>query len=143
MIGGIGGYRQVAQVLAADTNAPLMDTVLPFETIQTLFEKAEPQVALSYVPLIATKTVVSETLGYWEGPLSWNQDRLVPVYILTVNAEQEGGDTQQYQAYIPVNASYMAPYAKITSPGDVSSVLPGSTINLKGRCVTDAQRTGR
>lgn len=130
VLGGIGGYRQIQQAVAADTNAPLTVAVRPFETIKTLFEQAEAQVALSYVPLLAEKEIMTHTLGYWEGPITWEQDQLIPVYILTVEATAEGGTPQQYDVYIPVNELYMAPYAKITTPTDVSEILPGSAVTL-------------
>ena len=138
VLGGVGGYRQLQQATAAGTHKPLTTPVRPFETIKTLFEKAEPQVALSYVPLLATKTIISNTLGYWEGPITWNQDQLIPTYILTVKATPDGGTEQEYQVYIPVNEQYMAPYAKITSPAGGANPLPGSTITLEA---ADASKT--
>lgn len=138
VLGGIGGYRQIQQAVAAGTNAPQTVSVRPLETIQTLFEKAEAQVALSYVPLLGEKEIISSTLGYWEGPITWNQDQLIPVYILTVAATPDAGTPQQYQAYIPVNEAYMAPYAKITGPTDVSEILPGTAISLTA---ADASQT--
>lgn len=133
VLGGVGGYRSIEQATAAGTHKPLTTPVRPFETIKTLFEKAEAQVALSYVPLIATKTIVSNTLGYWEGPITWNQDQLIPTYILTVKAKgpESNAVEQEYQVYIPVNEEYMAPYAKITSPASGATPLPGSTITLE------------
>ena len=138
VLGGIGGYRQIQQAVAAGTNAPQTVSVRPLATIQTLFAKAEAQVALSYVPLLTEKEIVSSTLGYWEGPITWNQDQLIPVYILTVAATPTGGAAQEYQVYIPVNEAYMAPYAKITGPTDVSEILPGTAINLTA---ADASQT--
>ncbi|MEZ4732845.1 MAG: DUF6345 domain-containing protein [Caldilineaceae bacterium] len=138
VLGGIGGYRQLQEATAAGTNQPLTTPVLPFATIQTLFAKAEAQVALSYVPLLGTKSIISNTLGYWEGPITWNQDQLIPVYILTIAATDDSGATQQYQVYIPVNESYMAPYAKILTPTNGANALPGSTITLEA---ADASKT--
>lgn len=138
VLGGIGGYRQVQEATAASTNQPLTTPVRDFATIKTLFEKAEAQVALSYVPLLGAKTIVSSTLGYWEGPITWEQDQLIPVYILTVNATPDGGAPQQYQVYIPVNEDYMAPYAKIITPAPGANALPGSKITLEA---ADASKT--
>jgi len=138
VLGGLGGYRSIEQATAAGTHKPLTTPVRPFDTIKTLFEKAEAQVALSYVPLIGAKTIVSNTLGYWEGPITWNQDQLIPTYILTVKATPEFGTDQEYQVYIPVNETYMAPYAKIISPASGANALPSSTITLEA---ADATKT--
>ncbi len=131
VLGGTDGTRPLLQARAADTNQPLTTPVRPFETIKTLFEKAEAQVALDYIPLIGTKTIVSNTLGYYEGSITWNQDQLIPVNILTVKATPPGGSEQTYQVYIPVNETYMAPYAKITSLTNGATVIPGSKITLE------------
>jgi hypothetical protein len=88
--------------------------------------------------VIGTKTIVSNTYGYYEGPITWNQDQLIPVNILTVKATPQGGAEQQYQVYIPVNETYMAPYAKITSLTNGANVLPGSQITLEA---ADASQT--
>lgn len=138
VLGGTDGNRPLLQARAAGTNQPLTTPVRPFATIKTLFEKAEAQVALDYIPLLATKSIVSNTLGYYEGSITWNQDQLIPVNILTVKATPPGGAEQTYQVYIPVNETYMAPYAKITSLTNGATVIPGSKITLEA---ADATKT--
>ena len=138
VLGGTNGNRPLLQATAAGTQQPLTTPVRPFETIKTLFEKAEAQVALDYIPALGTKTIVSNTLGYYEGSITWNQDQLIPVNILTVKATPAGGAEQSYQVYIPVNETYMAPYAKITSLANGAIVVPGSKITLEA---ADASKT--
>ncbi|MCE7980529.1 MAG: hypothetical protein DYG89_05000 [Caldilinea sp. CFX5] len=138
VLGGTNGNRPLLQATAAGTNQPLTTPVRPFATIKTLFEKAEAQVALDYIPVLGTKTIVSNTLGYYEGSITWNQDQLIPVNILIVKATPPGGVEQTYQVYIPVNETYMAPYAKITSLTNGATVVPGSKITLEA---ADASKT--
>ena len=141
VIGGVGGYRQVTQAFAADTHAPLTTSTLPTETIKLLFDKIEPLVALSYVPLAKVKSreILSSTLAYWEGPMGFQQAELIPVYSLMVKTTFENNSTSTYETYIPVNGTYMAPYAKIVVPTDVpTTLLPGATLKLQA---ADAAQT--
>jgi hypothetical protein len=139
IIGGVGGYREVNLVLAAGTNQPLTTPVLPTSTIQTLFDKVESTVALSYVPLTyESRQVVSMTPAYWEGPQGFSQDELIPVYELTVRNTLSDTSIVTSTTYIPVNASFMAPYAKIASVTADEPVLPGEEITLNA---ADASQT--
>jgi hypothetical protein len=139
IIGGVGGYREVNLVLAAGANQPLTTPVLPTSTIQTLFDKVESTVALSYVPLTyESRQVVSMTPAYWEGPQGFSQDELIPVYELTVRNTLSDTSIVTSTTYIPVNASFMAPYAKIASVTADEPVLPGEEITLNA---ADASQT--
>jgi hypothetical protein len=144
VLGGMGGYRRVSEATVAGTNAPLTTQVRPLETIETLFNKAEKHVALDYVPLpFDSREVISDSLSYWEGPIGWSQDQLIPIYVLRVRSTDgqgtpDTGDdvTTDYDVYIPVNESYMAPYAEIKAP--VGTLFPGNTITLEA---ADASKT--
>ncbi len=41
VIGGVGGYRQVNEAVAAGTNRPLMTPVRPLDTIEKLLDKTK------------------------------------------------------------------------------------------------------
>ncbi len=131
VMGAMGGYRQIGQnALAANADQPLATPVLDPAVIEKVFQKLESTVALNYVNIPAvTKQVLSNKLSYWEGPIGWSQSQLIPVYVLNVKATLGDNSTQTYDVYIPVNASYMAPYAEIKEP--TSALLPGSQITLE------------
>lgn len=134
VLGGQGGYRNVAEAFAADGNAVTV-TMLPTSTIETLFNEVEQRVSIDPVPLVAeSKTILQYTPTYYEGPMGMNMDQLIPVYDLLVEATSvnpAGGapSTQQYHVFIPVNSLYMKPYAEILSPVQ-DSVRTGDEITL-------------
>src|SRR5262249_23584669 len=136
VLGGMGGYRRIQEATVAGTNAPLTTPMRPLSTIETLFNKIESNVALDYVPLpFDSREVVSDSLSYWEGPIGWQQDQLIPIYVLGVRSTNGNGTpaksddvTTDYNVYIPVNETYMAPYTKIITP--TGNLLPGNEITL-------------
>jgi hypothetical protein len=137
VLGGMGGYRAIqSPVEAAAAGKLQMVEMLPFETIEKLFNALEPTVALDYVPLapseIQSREIVTHTPAYWEGPIGFNQGELIPIYALTVRNELTGGVIVTSTTSIPVAADYMAPLARISSTVDLTkTVTPGEVIVLE------------
>ena len=108
-----------------------MTTMLTTATIETLFDQAEEQVALDFVPLATTeKEIVGTSTAYYEGPIGMNLDHLIPVYVLTVNGTLQDGTTQLYDVYIPVNQGDMKPWADIQTP-TATVFTPGAQVTLE------------
>ncbi|MEX1020251.1 MAG: DUF6345 domain-containing protein [Litorilinea sp.] len=140
--GGMGGYRQVADLSGADASAIQMVDVLPYEVIEKLFESSvlEKIVSLDHVPVapseVVEREIISDTLAYWEGPIGFNQGELIPVYALTIrNLMQGAGDEADYEvestSYIPVNSTYMAPLAYISTTVNLDeTVTPGDMLTF-------------
>lgn len=140
--GGMGGYRQVADLASAEAGAIQMVEVMPYEVIEKLFENPslEKIVSLDYVPIapseLVSREVVSQTLAYWEGPIGFNQGELIPVYALTVNNTMKGAEGEadydvESTSYIPVDPTYMAPLAYISTTVDLNQpIAPGQTITF-------------
>jgi hypothetical protein len=115
VIGGVGGWRQLASSLTSQPSAVETVPILTYNQISKLFASLEPIVALSYVPLpYASRTVTTYTLGYYEGAIGESQAELIPTYVLNVSYTLAGGEVITTPAYIPANETYMAPLALIT-----------------------------
>ncbi len=74
--------------------------------------------------------MISTTLGYWSEGLSQPQPELIPAYILYVDYYTGTTKLTQGLEYIPANATYMRPYAKIASVPQGHK--EGETIQLEG-----------
>lgn len=142
ILGGVGGYRPIIdpEIRAAQAGSAVSTTpVMPEETVETLFEKLEPFVALSHVPQpTANKEILSKTLAYWEGPMGFGQLELIPVYALKVRSTMDDGTQNEYDVYIPVNSEYLSPYAQISETGPASVSGNASIVTLEA---TDASKT--
>jgi hypothetical protein len=153
VVGALGGYRAVQQPSAKGTNAPLTVPVLPFETVSKLLDlnaqnqqELESMFSLSYVPLgnIESRSITSNTLAYWEGPMGASQDQLIPVHAINVRNVLTDSTVVEYAAYLPVNPAFMPPLAKIesvtTGAGDPipAQVTVGMSLTLSA---VDAAKT--
>jgi hypothetical protein len=119
VIGAQGGWRRISDTIAVQAVLP----VLPPTTIAALFQQLEPQVALAQVPFEnpTSKAILSSTLSYWEEPSGTGQDQLYPAYALYAqyNGVQDSLPvTVTDWTYIPANAKYMRPFAKVESSSD-------------------------
>lgn len=148
VIGGMGGYREIqTPAQAAATGKLEMVQMLAGDVIAKLFEYFEATVALDYIPLspeeLVGREIVSSTPAYWEGAIGFQQGELLPVYALEVKntmSDNVGGTyVVSSTTYIPVEASYMAPLARISTTADLSTpVAPGATIVFEA---LDASKT--
>jgi hypothetical protein len=160
VLGGNGGSRRIqAPVQGAGADEAMTTPMLPPATIKTLFERLGGSVVLGYVPIAAESMEVQtiQSAAYWDGPMRWQQDQLIPVYIVPIQATlplslpvplplqsgsgagpAAGHATQTLTQYIPVNSEFMAPYAKILSPAPGAAVLPGAPVVLEA---ADASKT--
>lgn len=139
ILGAMGGYRNIMDpVTAASTGALRTVPMLPEDVIRKLFNsELEADVALDHIPLppgeIVSREIVTITPAYWEGPMGYNQDQLIPVYALEVNNILRDSDNTTYtvpsSTYIPVNPEYMAPLARISTTVDLDEpVEPGDVL---------------
>lgn len=137
--GAMGGWRRVQAEGGPTLKA--MVPVLPYDKVEKLFEQLEPQVALANVPFQnpTNKEVLSYTLAYWEGPAGVGQGELIPAYALTakysgsVDVSPGVTETQVVTGvtYIPSNAEYIRPYAKIiANSAEGKVVVPGDKVVL-------------
>ncbi len=121
--GAVGGYRRVQQPADRATGAPLMVPILPFNKVSPMVtylnKDGQPELenmfGLSVIPLpdIKTRTIISNTVAYWEGPMGWSQDQLIPVHSIDIRNELQDGTVVTSTAYIPANEQFMAPLARI------------------------------
>ena len=131
VIGGQGGWRTIQQLFAADSSQVTV-SMLPTSTVQTLYAQVGERVTLGYVPLPAvSKEIIAFDAGLCEGPIGMEMNALINVYIATVKATLADNTTQQYTQNIPVNPSFMAPYAQIIAPAGAESSVPGATVKLR------------
>ncbi len=124
VLGALGGYRAVQQPASKTTNAPLTIPIKPFETMVKILDlnpqgqqELESMFALSHIPLgnIESRTITTNTLAYWEGPMGASQDQLIPVHAIGVSNVLTDSSVVSYTAYIPANPVFMPPLAKIES----------------------------
>jgi hypothetical protein len=138
VVGAQGGWREVAQVSAGAVRETV--TILPYDPqILALFQQLEPKVAYAFVPHPnpVNKTVLDHNLSAYEESNTDGQDVLYPAYRLLARYEGpvvSGGVTETVvftdYSWIPANAQFMPPLAKIASTSDLSKPLaPGATIN--------------
>ena len=139
VLGAMGGYRNIIDPDTAVRMGALRTVqMLPEAVILKLFDsELEPKVALDHIPLppgeIVSRAVLTITPAYWEGPMGYNQDELIPVYALEVENVLRDTDSTTYtvpsSTYIPVNAEYMAPLAQISTTVDLEQpVAPGDVL---------------
>jgi hypothetical protein len=91
-------------------------------------------VALAQVPFDnpTSKAILSSTLSYWEEPSGTGQDQLYPAY--AVFAQYNGVQNSEPVTvtdwtYIPANAKYMRPFARVESSSDqLRNYAVGQTI---------------
>ncbi len=148
VIGGMGGYRAIQTPAEAAAARQLqMVQMLSMEVIEKLFANLEAIVALDQIPLapdeVVSREIVSSTPAYWEGAIGFNQAELIPVYALEVRNTMRNPDQSTYvvssTTYIPVEASYMAPLARISTTASLDEPLaPGAVIPLEA---LDASKT--
>jgi hypothetical protein len=148
VIGGMGGYRAIQTPQAAAAARQLqMVQMLSMEVVEKLFANLEAIVALDQIPLapdeVVSREIVSSTPAYWEGAIGFNQAELIPVYALEVRNTMRNPDQTTYvvssTTYIPVEASYMAPLARISTTASLDEPLaPGAVIPLEA---LDASKT--
>jgi hypothetical protein len=148
VIGGMGGYRAIQTPAEAAAARQLqMVQMLSMEVIAKLFANLEEIVALDQIPLspdeVVSREIVSSTPAYWEGAIGFNQSELIPVYALEVRNTMRNPDESTYvvssTTYIPVEAGYMAPLARISTTASLDTPLsPGAVIPLEA---LDASKT--
>ena len=148
VIGGMGGYRAIQTPAEAAAARELqMVQMLSSGVIEKLFANFEPIVALDHIPLspeeLVSQEIVASTPAYWEGAIGFNQKELIPVYALEVRNTLRNPDQSTYvvssTTYIPVDAPYMAPLARISTTVDLTKNLePGQIIALEAY---DASKT--
>ena len=142
ILGGVGGYRQIIdpELRAAQADGAIQTVpVMAEETVETLFEKLEPIVALDHVAQPTTsKEIISKTLAYWEGPMGYGQTELIPVYSLNVRSTLEDETQNEYEVYIPVNSDYLSPYVQISETGPAAIGGDSSIVTLEA---ADASQT--
>jgi hypothetical protein len=115
VIGGTGGWRPVGQPAGLNNSVQQAVPILTSAQILALFDELEPVVALSYMPVLyESRTVISETVAYYEHPLGTGQDQLIPVYALEVEYDLGNQEVTTDTVYIPANPEYMAPLALIS-----------------------------
>jgi hypothetical protein len=141
VLGAQGGYRNIqSPIEAASTGALQTVKMLPESTIVKLFNHLEPTVALDHIPLapgdFISRTIRSITSAYWEGAIGFEQGELIPVYALEVDNYMKDGIDSSYlvtsTTYIPVNAEYMAPLARISTTVPLTQPVGlGQTIVLE------------
>ena len=119
VIGAQGGWRRISDTIAVQAVLP----VLPPATIGALFQNLESQVALAQVPFEnpTSKSILTSTLSYWEEPSGTGQDQLYPAYALFARYDgiQDSVPVSVTDwTYIPANAKYMRPFARVESSSD-------------------------
>ena len=148
VIGGMGGYREIQTPAEAAAARELqMVQMLSIGVIEKLFQNFEAIVALDHIPLapseVVGREIVASTPAYWEGAIGFNQSELIPIYALEVRNTLRNPDQSTYvvssTTNIPVEASYMAPLAWISTTTDLTQNLtPGEVIALEA---LDASKT--
>lgn len=153
VVGALGGYRAVQQPDNRSTNSPMTVPILPFDTMVKILDlnatkqqELESMFTLSFVPLgnIDSRTITSNTLAYWEGPMGASQDQLIPVHAIDVRNVLTDTTVVTYTAFVPANPIYMPPLAKIESAttgtgGQIpAEVMMGMTLTLTA---VDATKT--
>lgn len=122
VIGGVGGWRQLASSAASQPSAVETVSILSPTQITSLFAALEPIVALSYTPLPYTsRQVTTYTVAYYEGAIGESQAELIPSYVLNVSYTLKSGEAITGPVYIPANQTYMAPLALITPTAQLSA----------------------
>ena len=131
VVGAQGGWRKLE---TGGLNVQATIPILTYDKIAALFQELEPQVALTQVPFDNpdTKSVITHTLMYWEEPSGSGQDQLYPAYDLTAqySGQQLGVPlVVTDHTYIPANATYMRPLARLQSSSDLGrTYMPGQVI---------------
>jgi LysM repeat protein len=134
VLGALGGWRQLEQARTAngveETAAEV--EMLPADQIYKLHEELEELVVLNSPPIDADqREIITHTVAYWEEGLGASQSELIPVYALQVRYTSSTTDTEVIDhAYIPVNQSYMRPFARIES-APTERVQVGQVVSLK------------
>jgi len=152
--GAMGGYRRIQQPTDRATGAPLTEPILSFSQVSPMVTylnqanqpELENMFGLSVIPLpdIKQRTIVTNTLAYWEGPQGWSQGQLIPVHSIGVRNDLEDGTIVTSTAYIPASAAYMAPLARIDAAkmGDGSDIPTPVTLGSSlVFTATDASQT--
>ncbi len=85
----------------------------------------------------AQRQVVGSSLGYWQGPLGWEQNELIPIYAVALQLALADGAVVNYTLQAPAAAMYMAPLARIArvegAHGELwpRRVKPGASLTLE------------
>jgi hypothetical protein len=138
VLAGQGGWRTIDTNANVASGQQLMATMVATDTAIALYKSIPDIVALDNVPVPAVqREVIGTSAGYYEGPIGMQMNELIPIYIFTVKATLQDNSTQTFDAYVPVNETYMAPYAEILSPV-AGSVVPSTTLTLEA---ADASQT--
>jgi len=135
VLGAMGGWRRVQQ---PGTSLQAEVPMLTAGQVYALYEQLGERVTLNNIPIEAdAREILTHTVAYYEEAAGISQDQLTPVYALTVRFSQEGVEVATDSAYVPVNETYMRPYAEIESaPSDRLAV--GQEITLTA---SDASKT--
>jgi hypothetical protein len=129
VLGADGGWRAI-EVPNANLAATEEVTILTKEQIAKLFEEVGDRVALNNPPVDwDERNVTNYTVAYWEDGAGMSQDQLTPVYGLTVQYMKDGTEVLVDTIYIPANATYMHPFARIDTTLPEGTTV-GQTIEL-------------
>ncbi len=122
--GVVGGYRRVQPAGLGRGSGILTIPIISVDQAKqfVLYKgpngqpELETMFGLSAIPLpdIEKRTIVTNTLAYWEGPMGWSQDQLIPVHVFEIRNVLRDQTVVTSTAYIPANPQFMPPLAKIT-----------------------------
>ncbi len=138
-VGVQGGWREVEAAVNAASGEQIMTTIIDAETAKALYLALDKEVTMNSVPLdVKSRTILTETLAYWENAPGSSQGELIPVYELKVRFVEKNTDAVSEElVYLPASAQYMRPLARILN-APTTGVATGARITLTA---ADAAKT--
>lgn len=130
-VGVQGGWRDVEPAVNAASGEQLMATIISTDTAKALYLALDKEVTMNSVPLdVKSRTILSETLAYWENAPGSSQGELIPVYELKVRfVEKNTNAVTEDLVYLPASSQYMRPFARVLN-APAGGVAPASRITL-------------
>jgi hypothetical protein len=137
-VGVQGGWREIEPMVNAATGEAVQVTILTVDQVKALYMALPEDVSLNSIPLdIESRTILSETIAYWEEATGVSQGELIPVYELKVKmTERQSKEIFEEYVYVPASELYMRPLARIISAP--TEIKAGQAISLTA---ADASKT--
>jgi hypothetical protein len=138
-VGVQGGWRDVEPAVNAASGEQIMTTIIDAETAKALYLALDKEVTMNSVPLdIKSRTILTQTLAYWENAPGSSQGELIPVYELKVRfVEKNTNAVSEDMVYLPASAQYMRPFARILN-APANGIAAGARVTLTA---ADAAKT--
>ena len=138
-VGVQGGWRDVEAAVNAASGEQIMTTIIDAETAKALYLALDKEVTMNSVPLdVKSRTILTQTLAYWENAPGSSQGELIPVYELKVRFVEKNTDAVSEElVYLPASAQYMRPFARILN-APANGIAAGARVTLTA---ADAAKT--